>query len=290
MATEQQKNKVFEQDSKEFQMKLRWPADGVAPGATPEAVDQQLLAIACAAIRTAVAQVAADKKSACRFNDVPWLREGIRYDTAGRDLKRLYLTLAIEATDTATKLKCKQHQFVPELLFDAKGDSPCWPDAASVGGKLGQTQFKLEQDLHFDNLKYCTSGSLYRKGRRTDVTDLGFFSRHFPRLAKLLPATSPLVPLTHWRETVFDDFSVCIGRRRINTWMLVTRRDWDSGQLLESELSFKVIKERGDDWDLKELQLGSALYLALQKTGVFQPLPPIFLYDNPVSSVDIRLA
>lgn len=282
-------NQVVEQESKEFQMKLIWPAPGVKPAATPEEVDRQLFAIARDAIVAAVEAVADGRKTSFEFSATGWHRRGIRYDTAERSLKAACLTLAVEATDARTKLKCKAHQFVPELLFDKNGDSICWPDADSVSGKQGKTQFKLEQDLHFDNMKYCASGSLYLKGSRTDASDIGFFSEHFPGLKKRWPAATPLVTLSDWDETVFDSMRVSWGRQTVDSWMLVNRRPWGGSELIESELSFKFEKAPDDAWDVRELEKLSALYLALQQTGAFQPAPPIFFYNNPVSSVGIKV-
>ena len=217
------RSKLFQQESKEFQMKLRWPVDGVV-AATPAAEDDALFDIARRAIIDATEALAAGRRTDFEFNAQPWLREGIRYDTAQLELKRAQLTLAIEATDERTKLKCKQHHFVPELLFDADGQSLCQPDPATRE-RFGKAKFKLEQDLHFSNLKYCASGSLFLNGRRTAVSDIGFFSRHFPGLAARFPANTPLQPVSHWQETVYDDFRVRCGRRVVDSWMLVTRRD-----------------------------------------------------------------
>jgi hypothetical protein len=71
--------------------------------------------------------------------------------------------------------------------------------------------------------------------------------------------------------------------------MLVNRWQWETDELLESELSFKVEKTMGEEWPYDALQVASVLYLELKKTGIFQAAPPIFFYDNPVSSTNIKI-
>lgn len=255
-----------------------------APGRTDEAL---FLAVTDA-VSHAVALLADDNRSTARFVNNLWRRAGIRYDTAHWELKRHQLTLAIEATDKRTKLKCKQHAFLPEILFDKPVNSLCYPDIRRSGNyRKHDTKFKLEQDLHFDNVKFCASGSLFLKGRRTDVTTLGFFSTFFPGLNTLLPATTPLKEVSRWDEAVFDDMAVNWNRTRISSWMLVNRWETKGGTLLESELSFKVSEKFGGEWDHAGIAATNDLYLALQASGLFMALPPIFTVDNPVSSIDI---
>lgn len=281
--------KAFLQESKEFQMKLVWPRPGRKAKLSPGVTDQQIFQHVSETLSSTIRQLAGTKKTELVFNDNLWHREGIRYDTADRILKQNNLTLAIEATDSRTKLKCKQHNFVPELLFDKPKNSVCFPDIkASSGYKKHDTKLKLEEDMHFSNNKYCASGSLFLKGRQTDVKRLEYFSRFFPALNDLLPASSALQALSHWKEAVFDDMLTSWGKTAFSSWMLVNRWDWETNDLLESELSFKVDKALDADWDHEQLHQASRLYLALEKTGAFMKLPPIFFFDNPVSSVDVQ--
>lgn len=283
-------DKVHLQESKEFQLRIDVDRILGKSERVPGPSDEAIFAAVGAAIREAVASLGA-KKTEVVIEDDLWWREGIRYDTEAGLFKANRLTLAIEATDKRTKLKCKQHDFVPELLFAKPGDSPAYPDIrASRGYKKHDTTFKREQDLHADNLKYCASGSLYVKGRQTEVRDTSFFSRYFPGLLEVAPEATPLRVLSHWNEAIFDAMTTRWGSIEIDSWMLVDR--WQAGKdvLLESELSFKVARKMDEDWDYRTLREASRLYLALQDTGLFVALPPIFTYANPVSSITILRA
>lgn len=282
-------DKVKLQESKEFQMKVMWLNLDEETIASPCVVDHKIFNLVKKAISSAVKELAEGKPTKLVFNDKVWRREGIRYDTCDNRLKQdNNLTLAIEATDERTKLKSKQHNFIPELLFKKPDRSVCYPDIqASKGYKKHDTKFKLEEDLHFSNLKYCASGSLFIEGRSTQVETLEFFSRYFPALENLLPSSTPLKALSHWDEAVFDDMSVEWDGTEFNDWMLVNRWEWNTNKLIESELSFKVEKEMDEDWEYDDLRKANQLYLALQKKSLFIQVPPIFFYNNPVSSVDI---
>jgi hypothetical protein len=281
---------VYQQASKEFQMKVVWPLPGSKKKREPGETDRAIFQHVAATLQAVVTTLAAGKKSDCQINDNLWRREGIRYDTATGDLKQHQLTLAIEATDARTKLKCKQHSFIPELLFSKPQDSICHPDAKRAAEyKQHDAKFKLEEDLHFSNLKYCASGSLFIKGRQTEVSNLDYFSHYFPALDQLIPPTTPLQPVSRWDEAIFDDMRVSWGKTKIDSWMLVNRWDWTTHELLEAELSFKIAKDYDAAWDVKQLAAASQLYVALQKSGAFRPVPPIFFYDNPVSSVPVAL-
>ncbi|WP_295384580.1 hypothetical protein [uncultured Thiodictyon sp.] len=282
---------VYRQESKEFQMKVVWPPAGQTADLQPGDTDQQIFQHVTNTLSAVVTRLAGPKQPELVFNNNLWRREGIRYDTAGRDLKRHNLTLAIEATDQKTKLKCKQHQFIPELLFDKPKHSPCLPDEKTASRyQQHAAKFKLEEDLHFSNIKYCASGSLFVKGRANHVTSLDDFSRYFPGLATLLTPATPLIQLSHWDEAIFDSMVTGWGKCRFADWMLVNRWDWETNTLLESELSFKVGKALADDWDYRILHQAATLYLELQHSGIFMAAPPIFFYDNPVSSTDITVA
>lgn len=282
--------KVYRQESKEFQMKVVWPPPGKGAELKPGVTDRQLFAHVTDTISEVVARLADGKRQQLELTDTLRRREGLRYDTAGRDLKRNNLTLAIEATDEKTKVKCKQHHFIAELLFAGPTDALCLPDGKAVENfKQHGAKLKREADLHFSNIKFCASGSLFAKGRATQVATLDSFSRYFPRLDTLLPSATPLTPLSHWDEAVFDEMIVGWGKARFSDWMLVNRWDWGTTTLLESELSFKLVKPLADEWDYRVLRQASRLYLELQKSGIFMPAPPIFFYDNPVSSTDIAV-
>jgi hypothetical protein len=98
-----------------------------------------------------------------------------------------------------------------------------------------------------------------------------------------------LQPVSRWDEAIFDDMRVSWGKTEIASWMLVNRWDWTKHTLLEAELSFKIEKGYDETWDHKQLAAASQLYVALQNSGVFLPVPPIFFYDNPVSSVAVAI-
>lgn len=282
--------KVFRQESKEFQMKVLWPVKAGKTALRPGITDQQIFRHVTQVIATAVARVADGHKTKTVFNDNLWRRDGVRYDTAQSDLKRHDLSLAIEASDQRTKLKCKQHSFVPELLFDKPGQSLCYPDIEASGVyKKHDSKLKLEQDLHFSNTKHCASGSLFVKGRAEQVDTLAFFSRYFPALNMLLPADTSLQEVSRWDEAVFDDMFTSWSKIEFTSWMLVNRWNRENNTLLESELSFKVDKAMKADWDYPKLHGAARLYLELQKTGAFQPVPPIFFFNDPVSSTAIRI-
>ncbi len=281
-------DKVELQKSKEFQMKLVLPEAGEEP-INKAKVDQELFKLVTDTITSIVKRHTAATEPLLNFDINKCIhREGIRYDTKNNLLKQHNLTLAIEATDKRTKLKCKEHNFIPELLFENAAESICFPDIqASKNYDKHGTKFKLEEDLHFSNLKYCASGSLFVKGCSTQVETLAFFSHYFPKLEKLLSDSTPLKILSHWDETVFDDMRVEWEGTVFYDWMLVNRWDWGTKKLLESELSFKVENEMDKKWEYDVLGKANRLYLELKKTGIFMAAPPIFFYDKPVSSVDI---
>jgi len=283
--------KVSLQESKEFQLKIDIDANLPKGRRVRDRTDDALFRAATDAIRAAVDSVAHDRDPEVVIRDDRWQREGIRYDTADGRLKANLLTLGIEATDKRTKLKFKQHNFIPELLFAKPTQATVYPDIGKSGGYgKHDTKLKREQDIHFDNIKSCASGSLYVKGRQTGDKDSSFFSPYFPGLDTILPAPVPLKAVSHWDETIFDDMRTRWKRIDIDTWMLVNRWEASTGKLLESELSFKLVEKMDAAWDDRLLKEASALYLALQKTGLFMALPPIFTFADPVSSLAIAKA
>lgn len=282
--------RVIQQESKEFQMKVVWPPQGQHKDLVPGTTDEQIFKLVKTTLSEVVTRLAGGKKSKLIIKNKPWRREAIRYDTAGRDLRKQNLTLAIEATDEKTKLKCKQHHFIPELLYKKPRKSMCFPAVeTAIHYQDHGTKLKLEEDMHFSNLKYCASGSLFVKGRATEFETAADFIHYFPHLGTELSANTPLLAVSHWDEAVFDDMLISWGQFEFADWMLINRWQWESNTLLESELSFKVEKEMSEDWDHKRLHRASELYLELQKSGIFMATPPIFFYDNPVSSIDITV-
>ena len=281
-------DKIPQQESKEFQMKVDINAFLGNSPREPGKTDKEIYKAVIAELKAAIKKLAPDSGTVT-YADDGWRREGIRYDTSDRQLKAEYLTLAIEATSTDTKLKCKSHQFVPELLYTKPKKSPCMPDWDALPDyRKDDAKFKLEQDIHFDNIKFCASGSLYLEGKQTSFPVLGSFGTYFPGLEKLLEPATPLVQVSHWDEAVYDDITTnWKGGKKISDWMLVNRWQWGTNQLLEAELSFKITKTMGDDWDQDELEQAQALYLVLQANSFFIAYPPIFTFANPVSSVDI---
>lgn len=278
--------KVLLQESKEFQLRINIDATLAKGRRVRGRDDEALFRAAAKAIREAVDSLA--RESEVDIGDDRWQRDGIRYDAADGRLKAHQLTLAIEATDKRTKLKFKQHDFISELLFAKPDQATVYPDIRKSGGYgKHDTTLKREQDIHLDNTKFCASGSLYVKGRQTDAKDSSFFSRYFPGLEAVLPKATPLQAVSHWDETVFDDMRTGWKRTDIDNWMLVNRWDAKTKTLLESELSFKIVKKMDAAWDYPLLKDAGALYLALRNTGLFVELPPIFSFANPVSSFAI---
>ncbi len=276
------------QESKEFQLKVKLDVDRERH--SPEVVDARSYEIVQKALSKSVVSMSDVGQPRFLFPKKPKFREAIRYDTAPRSengiLRKQWLSLAIEVTDKRTKLKCKHHSLMPELILETPKKSICYPSLVK-SDKHTKPLLKIEQDLHFNNTKTCASGSLYLPGRRTDVSTLGFFSEYFPGLDSLLPANTPLHAVQHWRETVYDDIEVGWGDIVFGSVMLVNRWDVRTNTLVESELAYKVRKPMGSPWNYQELRLASRLYGALHETGLFRLDPPIFYYLDPVSSIDI---
>ncbi|HEX8986368.1 MAG TPA: hypothetical protein VF816_00285 [Rhodocyclaceae bacterium] len=281
--------KVIHQESKEYQLKIDVAAHLPPHDRVPGRGDEALFKAVAKALHQAVASLAHDHR--IDIHDNGWRRDALRYDTAEGRFKANDLTLAIEATDERTKLKCKRHSFIPELLFQRPDHATVYPDIRASGVyKKHDTKLKREQDIHLDNIKTCASGSLFVKGRQTDVKDTSFFLHYYPRLDSIVPGPVPLKTVSHWDECVYDDMRVRYGRVDIDTWMLVNRWDAKTQALLESELSFKVVKNLDDPWDCSQLKDAGELYHALDGTGLFMELPPIFTFFDPVSSIDILRA
>jgi len=275
-------SKIFHERSVEFQLKVDTAI--VTTRTRPADVDAALYAKVQQVISSAVQKLAGKARLKLEFPR-PWIREGIRYDTSANTSTGLFrkhnMSLAIEATDELTKYKCKLHNFIPELLYSKPTSALCYPR-----NKGRSAKFKLEQDIHFNNCKYCASGSLFLKGRRTDIATVGDFSRLFPRIERIAPADTALFPVSHWRETVCGNMTTAWRGVSIE-WYLVTRRDHETDALLESELSYKIVKRMKDDWDRELLELAASLYLDLRTDGIFRQAPPIFYFHDPVTGVEI---
>ena len=275
-------SKIFHERSVEFQLKVDTAI--VTTRTRPADIDAALYAKVQQVISSAVQKLAGKARLKLEFPR-PWIREGIRYDTSANTSTGLFrkhnMSLAIEATDEMTKYKCKQHHFISELLYSKRKSALCYPRNKGTDVKL-----KLEQDIHFDNCKYCASGSLFLKGRRTDIATAGDFSKLFPGIEQIAPPETPLHPVSHWRETVCG--KMVTAWRDINIeWDLVTRRDHQTRALVESELSYKITRAMKDDWNHALLELGSQLYLELRVAGIFRQNPPIFYFHDPVPGVEI---
>lgn len=273
---------IFHERSIEFQLKI--DPGLITKKSDAQKINAELYIKVQEVIAAAVRKLAGKSRLKLTFPE-PWKREGIRYDTDLDKAKGLFrnhnMSLAIEATDELTKYKCKLHNFIPELLYAKPETALCYPK-----DKGRDTKFKLEQDIHLDNCKYCASGSLFLKGRRTDITRVGDFSRLFPGIKSIASASTALIAVSHWQETVCGKM-VTAWRDITIQWDLVTRWDHLTGKMIESELSYKVTKRMKDDWDRDFLELASKLYLDLRIAGIFRQSPPIFYFQDPVAGVEI---
>jgi hypothetical protein len=238
-----------------------------------------------------------------------WRRHGERYDILPEVglFKSHDISLATEKGEKdgrkGTKLKCKLHNLVPELLYERSKKSYCYPTAGRFAKTKGvEPKFKLEQDVHFNNTKYCATGYLIIPGDKHRFGKVGDFLHFFPRLKDLsgVQKDIPLLKVRDWQETVFDDLKFRIGDWDFDG-ALVTRRDTHTGAWVESEFSFKIKPPKDKKskkksscldpcgiWDHRKLRKLAAIYDELYATStVFIQQPPIFYFSNPVSSVDI---
>ena len=152
-----------------------------------------------------------------------------------------------------------------------------WPTTKSRKGKGIGARLKLEEDLHFDNIKFCASGSVELEGTGYAFATVRDFGKYFARIEDWVPGTEPLKPDSDW---------------------LCTRRNRSDGSLHESELSFKIKKEKTlqkgkgkktvRKWDYAALHAANRLYLELQKNPVFEQEPSIFLVNSPAKSTDLK--
>ncbi len=270
-------NKIFRQRSIEYQMKLD---RGFLAGKAKRAAGDAAL---CSKVQLVLLGLVKSFHGASPKYETPWQRLGIRYDTEPNKAPGLFrqnnISLAIEASDSLTKFKCKQHSFIAELLAIKPGAALCYPK-----NKGRDVKFKLEQDIHFNNTKFCASGSLFLKGEHTRTATVRDFSRLFPAIERIAACETLLYPVSQWQETVLE-FSTQWPAGELG-WMLVNR--WEGDTLIESELSYKLAKAMKDEWNRELLELANRLYLELQKNPLFLKDPPVFYYQDPVASVSVR--
>lgn len=279
---------VDKQISKEFQMKLV-PRVGWK--------DADYLAAAQEALTKAIfARYGND--AVFYGGSLTWTRRGTRFDVAGMGFKARNLTLAIEASAMleGTKVKCKYHNFIPELLCKTMEDSVCWPTRDTLDGKCIDPEIKLEEDIHFDNIKFCLSGSVKLPGVDHTFEKVKDFGNYFAHIEDWIPKETPLGVVSDWDEVIRNDMEIREGSLLMGlTFYLCNRWLRSDGSLDESELSFKVKMERETkdgktkkEWDYERLREANALYLELQKDPVFVPAPSIFFVDTPASSTSIK--
>ena len=241
----------------------------------------------------------------------PKQRRGERYDTLPDVglFRRQGISLASEKTgsgsEARTKLKCKLHNLVPELLYRKRKKARCWPALPVDDAEPGfQPKFKLEQDVHFNNTKVCATGYLTLPGHDHEFVRVADFLPYFPRLEGLddvLPERL-LVRVKDWDEVVFDGMEFRIGKLKLKG-ALVSRYRHDSGEWDETEFAFKLKRKEGQDddcndflrpaagWRYRDLRRLAALYKELFAiSSVFIQSPSIFYFGDPVSSRDIRLS
>ncbi len=292
--------KVETKLSKEFQIKMR-------KRAVPwdQAARDRLLEL--------LASIEAEQRFGLEVLSVgggPKERRGERYDTLPDvGLFRCQgISLASEKTgggsEARTKLKCKLHNLVPELLYRKRKKAWCWPALPAEDAEPSyQPKFKLEQDIHFNNTKVCATGYLTLDGHEHEFVRVADFLPYFPRLEGLegVGAERLLVRVKDWDEVVFDDMQFRIGKLKLKG-ALVSRYRHDSGEWDETEFAFKLKRKRSKDddcdkflrpaagWRYRDLRRLAALYRELYSiSSVFIQSPSIFYFSDPVASRDIRL-
>jgi len=221
-----------------------------------------------------------------------WERRGERYDTQDSFFKSNRITLASEKSEddkNRTKIKCKLHNFIPELLYPEIEYAYCYPNAGSYDDI--ELKFKQEQDIHFNNCKYCATGYMKLPGTAHQFTQVEEFYPYYPNLKKVpeIDGNADLVKVKDWQETIFDDIKMKIGDFEFKG-ALVTRRNYCDQSLDESEFSFKVTEGK-DGWDYNGLsQLADIYNLIRSRYGEIFLInqPSIFTFQNPASSEEIK--
>ena len=288
-------NPVKEKVSKELQLKLRREV-----GLSDDAC--------IATLESVLRNIAASDRFDFRIKELSkdsWSRHGERFDTS--PVAGLFRSNGISlATEKAiagkkkmkTKLKCKLHSLIPELLYENREDSYCYP---SIEDEEVEPKFKLEQDIHFNNCKYCATGYFKLPGTNHCFQTASDFLQYYPGLADVpgFDEATTLIKVKDWEETVFDDMKLEIGGWTIKG-ALVTRRDMSTKKWVESEFSFKLTRRDEDDckrlepargWDRGKLAELAKLYNELYgMSAVFIQTPSIFFFSDPVSSRDVRLS
>ena len=195
--------------SKEFQIKMR------SDVATSDEASIQ-------AIMEVLREIEASHRYAFRVvekNARRWERHGERYDTmrTGGLFKANNISLATEKRGNdkraKTKLKCKLHNFVPELLYRKPEKSFCYPAfGAYRDHPKVETKLKLEQDIHFDNCKYAATGYLTIPGRDHEFAKVADFLPYYKRLKKIpgIDTDTALVKVKDWQESIYDDLELYI--------------------------------------------------------------------------------
>jgi len=210
-----------------------------------------------------------------------WKRKGIRYDTDCGLFKASNVTLATEMStingEHRTKLKCKLHNFVPELHYDTLDSAYCCPTQEYQE----DTKIKVEQDIHFNSNKFCTTGYLFIPGIQNSFKTVGDFLRYYKNIDKLrgVKASMPVTLVKHWDESVFDDMEMSV-----NAWemfgALVIRRHPVTDGLVEAEFSIKVSRP-GESWNHTDLSELSKVYNLLYSSGLFDENPEVFQFSEP---------
>ena len=228
-----------------------------------------------------------------------WQRRGERYDTKKSNFKRLNISLATEKSKIKeterTKLKCKLHNFVPELLYTSSKKASCYP--GNGGNNKIKTKFKREQDIHFDNCKYCATGYLDLPSLKPSFQKAKDFYTYYPNLEKacgVKPSTQ-LKKVKDWDEYIFDDLKIRVGSTEIKG-ALVTRINRGDSSWDETEFSFKIqqqqdSKQPDGGWDFDDLNHLATIYQRLfteYSRTFFIRTPSIFYFNNPVSSQEVK--
>lgn len=223
-----------------------------------------------------------------------WERTGERYDSEDKFFKANRITLATEKSEddkNRTKLKCKLHNFVKELLYDTPEESYCHPE--NGGHEEVKLKFKTEQDIHFNNCKYCATGYMKLPGTDYRFKNVEDFYPFYPNLKQVpgIKSSFKLKRVKHWNEVIFDDIEMSIGNLEMKG-ALVTRWNVKEKNLDESEFSFKITRT-GARWDYNELvelaKVYDLMYSRFADIFLIQD-PGIFTFENPASSQEIILS
>lgn len=210
-----------------------------------------------------------------------WAREGIRYDTDSGLLKANNVTLATELStldgEERTKLKCKLHSFVPELLYADLQSSYCCPTQEYQE----DTKVKVEQDIHFNSNKFCATGYLFIPGLHRSFKSVDDFRKYYKNIDSIpgVQAAMALKVVKHWNESVFDDMEMSVSAWEM-LGALVIRRHTVTGGLVEAEFSMKV-RMPDEGWNYDNLSELAKVYNLLYTSGLFEENPEVFHFKEP---------